>query len=87
MLPVLFAVSGWLILARPWESPTEWAYRLCIECGLTSDEVDWLIDAHRNSTLSREQSLELFYATFEDRADAELCEPCTQAVLDAVGAQ
>ncbi len=77
------AVSGWLILARPEEPTTEWAYRLCGECGLTSDDVDWLINANRNSTLSREQSLELFYATFEDRRDAELCEPCTEAVLDA----
>ena len=52
MLPVLFAVSGWLILGRPWESPTEWAYRLCGECGLTSDEVDRLIDVNRHSTLT-----------------------------------
>ncbi len=87
MLPVLFAVSGWLILAKSWESPTEWAYLLCGECGLTSDEVDWLIDANRNSTLTREQSLELCYGTFEDRRDAELCEPCAEAVLDAAGAQ
>ena len=81
------AVSGWLILARPWESLTELAYRLCGECGLTTDEVDWLIDANRHSTLSRGHSLELFYATFENRRDAELCEPCTEAVLDAAGAQ
>ena len=55
---------------------------MCGECGLTTDEVDWLIDANRNSTLSREQSLELFYATFERRDDAVRCEPCAEAVLD-----
>ncbi len=55
MLPVLFAVAGWLILARPCESPVERAYRQCSECGLTDNEVDWLIDANRHSTLTREQ--------------------------------
>ncbi len=51
---------------------------------MTGDEVDWLIDANKNSTLTREQSLELFYATFEDPRGAELCEPCAEAVLDVV---
>ncbi len=83
MLPVLAAITGWLILARPSKSPTERAYRLCGECGLTVPEVDWLIDANKNSTLTREQSLELFHATFEDRRDMELCEPCAEAVVDA----
>ena len=40
-------------------------------------------DANRNCTLTHEQSLELFYATFEDWRDGELCEPCAEAVLDA----
>ena len=83
MLPIMAAIAGWLVLARPCVSPTERAYLLCGKCGLTGDEVDWLIDANQNSTLTREQSLELFYATFEYRRDAELCEPCAEAVLNA----
>ena len=85
MLPVMVAVTGWLILARPWESPTERAYRLFGKCGLAGEEVDWLIDANKSSTLTREQSLELFDATFEDGRDADLCEPCAEGVLDAAG--
>ena len=69
------------------DTPPDTAYRLCGECGLTGDEVDWLIDANKNSTLTREQSLELFHAPFEDRRDLELCGPCAEAVLDATGAQ
>ncbi len=33
---------------------------------------------------THEQSLELFYVAFEDRGDLEPCEPCAEAVLDAV---
>ncbi len=58
---------------------------MCGEYGLEPGEVDWLIDANRHSTLTREQSLELFYATFEDRRDAELCPPCVEVVLTAAG--
>lgn len=83
MLTVVAAVAGWLILARPWKWQPERTYRLCGECGLTVDEVDWLIDANKNSTLTREQSLELLYSMFDNRADAELCEDCALAVLDA----
>ncbi len=68
---------------RPWESATTRAHRLCSECGLTAGEVDGLIETMRLSTLTREENLELFYATFEDRSQAELCEPCAEAVLDA----
>ena len=39
----------------------------------------------RHSTLTREENLELFYGTFEDQANAILCEPCAEAVLDAAG--
>jgi len=85
MLSVLFAVAGWLILARPWESPTEWAYRLCGECGLDADEINQLIDDAAHDTLDRDKLLRLFRETFEDRTDAELCEPCAHAVLDAAG--
>ncbi len=87
MLPVMAAIAGWLILARPWESPTERVYRVCDACGLVAHEVDWLIDANKNSTLTREQSLELFYVTLEDRRDLEPCKPCAEAVLDAAEQQ
>ena len=44
-------------------------------------EIDRLIDTVRDSKLTREQALELFYAAFEDRANAKLCEPCAEAGL------
>lgn len=72
--------------ARPLYSPTGRAYRLCVACGLTGDEIDRLIDTKRHAGQTREQQLDLFYATFEARADAEPCEPCAEVVLDAAGA-
>ncbi len=38
MLPILAAIAGWLILTRPWETPTERAYRVCGECGSSTIE-------------------------------------------------
>ena len=73
----------WLRVVRPWETLTERAHRLCGECGLTPDEVDGLIEEFSHPTLRREQAMELFYAMFKDQADAEVCEPCANAVLDA----
>ena len=68
---------------RPWESATTRAYRLCGKCGLGTEEINRLIDDLRHSTLGIEQNLELFYATFEDRSQADLCEPCAEVLLDA----
>ncbi len=76
-------VALWVSSRCPWESATERAHRICGECGLRSDETDQLIGDMQHSTLTREENLELFYATFEVWRDAELCEPCAQAVLDA----
>ncbi len=42
--------------------------------------------AHRNQAELAgvpQKKLEAFYATFRNRADAEPCIPCTEAVLDA----
>ena len=84
-LVVLAIPAGlWLRVERPWETLTERAHRLCIECGLTPDEVDGLIDEFSRPTLRREQAMELFHATFdEDDPPPKLCEPCANAVLDA----
>ena len=56
-------------------------------CGLDDAETGWLIDSVWRSTPTPTESMELFHERFERRADAELCEPCTEAVLDAAGAQ
>ena len=84
---VVIAIPGgrWVRHTRPWESPTERAHRLCRECGLDDDEIDRLIAEKRIAGQTREQELDLFYATFESGAIAELCEPCVEAVLDAAG--
>ncbi len=57
--------------------------RLCSECRLDDAETDRLIDTTQHATLTREDLLALFYDTFEKLADAEHCEPCAEAVLDA----
>ncbi len=85
MLSVLFAVSGWLFLTRPWESPTERAYRVCSGCGLSNTEVAWLIGVMRESPKIRAELLEDFRVWFADPGDLTWCEPCAEAVLDAAG--
>ena len=67
------------------ETPTDVAYQICGDCGLERSEIDQLIGDARRSTLSREENLQLFRATFEKREDAELCMGCAEAVLDAAG--
>ena len=56
-------------------------------CGLDDADTGWLIDSVRHSTLTPAELLELFHERFERRADAELCEPCAEAMLDVAGAQ
>ena len=55
-----FGVGVWVVIARPFESPRGKALRLCGECGLDVDEIDWLIDTMRHSTLTRAENLALF---------------------------
>ncbi len=85
MLPVIFAISGCMFLARPWESPVDRAYRLCGECGLPSSEADGLIGIMRENPKTRVEKLEEFRKLFDDPLDLEYCEPCAEAVLDAAG--
>ena len=85
MLAVVFAVSGWLFLARPWESLVDRAYRLCGECGLPSTEVDWMIGVMRENPKTRAEKLEEFHILFDNVLRPEYCEPCAEAVLDAAG--
>ena len=61
---------------------TEIAYQTCGSCGLTTAEIDGLIDTARHSTLSRQENLDLFHDTFEQHEDAELCLDCAEAVLN-----
>jgi hypothetical protein len=83
LIPVGFLTARWIRSARPWETLTDRVHRLCRECGLDIDAIDRIIDDVRHSTLTRQENLGLFYATFQRRADAELCRPCAEAVLDA----
>ena len=83
LLMALAAVAAvyTVMYTRPWESAIERAHRLCRVCGLEADEIDGLIANVRHSTLTGEQNLELFDATFEDPSQAELCVPCVEAML------
>ncbi len=73
----------WIVLARPFESPRDKALRLCGECGLEAAEIDWLIDGSRHTTLTQAENLALFRAQFERPADADFCQDCAVAVMDA----
>ncbi len=83
---VAWPTGRWVRNARPWESPTQRAHRICQQCGLDPVVVDGLIETMRHSTLMREQSLGLFFSTFEEPAAGELCVPCAEAVLDSADA-
>ncbi len=83
MLPIRAAIAGWLILTRPWETPTERAYRVCGECGLSTTEVALLIGVMRESPKTRAELLEDFRVRFDHPDDLTWCEPCAEAVLDA----
>ena len=84
MLPIAVIVGVNTIFYRPFKSPTQRAYRLCRECAdLSPAEVDDQINMVRSETGTREDKLRLFYDQFDDRADAEYCEPCAEAILDA----
>jgi hypothetical protein len=48
-------------------------------------EIERLIGTMQHSALTREQSLELFFSTFDEPVAAELCVPCAETVLDAAG--
>ena len=80
---VLAGVGAWIAKARPWESPTERAYRECRACDIGVADVNRGIDDNMHSTLTREESVELYLRTFEDRTEAEPCRSCGDAVLDA----
>ncbi|MHC4696556.1 MAG: hypothetical protein ACYTFA_07435 [Planctomycetota bacterium] len=81
---MLVGASGTLILDRPAETPTQRVYNERRPCGLTDVEVDELMDDYRHSTVSREESIELFKSTFtNDEHGPEGCLMCVGAVLDA----
>ena len=80
-----FGVGVWIVFAGPFESPRDKAHRLCCECGLEGAEIGWLIDGSRHTTLTRAENLALFRAQYERPADADFCEDCTLAVMDAAG--
>ena len=81
-----FAGGLWIVFARPFESPRDRALQLCGGCGLDVSEIDWLIDSSRHTTLTRDENLALFREQYEREADADFCEDCAVAVLNAVGA-
>lgn len=87
LVPLSLGAGLWLRFNRPWESPTERAFRICRECGLEDNEITSLIETKSRSTLTREREIELYRDTFngDDRdTDSELCMPCVEAVLDVV---
>ena len=84
LLPIALIVGLNTIFYRPFESPTDRAYRLCRECAdLSPAEVDDQILTVRSAPGTRADKLRQFYGQFNDPADAKDCAPCTQAILNA----
>ena len=67
----------------PANTPLGKAIETCRPCGLTADDVTWLIDSVSAAELTRDECLNLFRDQFEDPAKADLCEPCATAILNA----
>ena len=82
-IPLALATGFWLRAAQRPESPLDRVNRICGDCGLDVESVAWLIDTMRSAALTREEQLNLFRAQFEEPSDAEICEPCATAILDA----
>lgn len=76
------AVGLRVFTSQPPESPLDRAKRICKSCGLDFESTAWLIDQMRHATLTREQQLQLFRVQFEDASEADICEPCANAILD-----
>lgn len=85
LVAVMIPIAGlWLRRSRTSESPTLRAYRVCAACAdLSRGEVDRQIDTVRSASGTRADKMWLFRQQFDDPADAEWCEPCAEAVLDA----
>ena len=85
MIPRAVIVGVSTLFYKPFETPLERAYQLCRECAdLEPAEVDDQILTVRLAPGTREDKLRLFREQFDDPADAEACEPCASAMLDAV---
>ncbi len=68
----------------------ERAHWLCAQCGLSTGDVDGMIDDCRRSKLDRAELVRVWENTYADNPDdlqqaRELCGPCIEAVLDAAG--
>ena len=83
-IPIVLAAGLSPIFYRPFETPTQRAYRLCRQCAdLDPTEVDDQILTVRSAPGSRADKLRLFIVQYDDPPDAEDCAPCAEAVLDA----
>lgn len=80
----LVVVLGALVVARyASPAPDRDVFDVCRECGLTDEEITRLIEVVGGAGLSRAESLDLFQATFATEGDADLCQPCAEAILKA----
>lgn len=92
---VLIAVLSALIVGGVWEGiglynrPVKPSLDFCrTHCGLDEDEINWLINLHKGSGISRQEAIEMFRETFNDdppSSNSSECLPCTLAILDAAG--
>ena len=85
LIAVVLLVVGVVNRIPADETPLARAYRVCMRCGLQTDEVSSLVDIMRDSPLSREGLIELWERTYADPDTLdqarELCGPCVDAVL------
>ena len=76
------AVVGWRQVG-----PADDVYAICDDCGLERNEIDERTETMRNAGKERTRAelVEEYYATDDERREAEPCRPCVEAVLDAAG--
>lgn len=66
-----------------WPEPARDVYEICAECGLDREEADELIAMIRGRRLTADQELALWRQIAGENAD--LCEPCAAAAIEAAG--
>ncbi len=72
-VPLGLGLGLWLRFERPWESPTERAVRLCVECGHEEDGVFQMIGNVQLRERTREGEIAAFRDLFDNPAEADLC--------------
>lgn len=88
VMSALIVVGVWVGIGR-YNRPVKTSLDFCrTHCVMDDDEINWLINLHTGSGISREKAIEMFQKTFNDDppgSNSSECLRCTLAILDAAG--